>query len=40
MDCFYMALPLHLLEMLPAVVARVTLMVVQMSWPEMVKAVF
>jgi hypothetical protein len=37
MDCFYMALPVHLLEMLPAVVARVTPTVVQMSWPEMTK---
>jgi hypothetical protein len=35
MDCFYMALPALLLEMLPTFVARVTPTVVQMSWPEM-----
>jgi hypothetical protein len=35
MDCFYMALPVHLLEMLPAIVARVTPTVVQVSWLEM-----
>lgn len=32
MDSFYMALPVHLLEILRAVVARITLMIIWTGW--------